>query len=220
MKNLPQFITFTGADDFTDVEGMRELSDDYPVEWGVLFSPKRQGEGRYPTFEFVNKVRTESRRLALAAHICGGHSVRLLESGGLGPLEPLIAEGDFRRVQINTTSTVDTSAISQWAMRHGVVPILQCRDAFPADPSVYWLFDASGGRGLSPKSWPNRQDAALRGYAGGLSPQNVADAVGQFSTDPSPYWIDMETGVRDQDDRFSLELCRQVCEAVYGAPRV
>jgi hypothetical protein len=30
------------------------------------------------------------------------------------------------------------------------------------------------------------------------------------------YWIDMESGVRDDDNRFSLDKCQAVCEAVYG----
>jgi hypothetical protein len=29
------------------------------------------------------------------------------------------------------------------------------------------------------------------------------------------YWIDMESGVRT-DDRFDIEKCRAVCEAVFG----
>jgi hypothetical protein len=33
----------------------------------------------------------------------------------------------------------------------------------------------------------------------------------------SRYWIDMESGVRDDQDKFSLAKCRAVCEAVYGA---
>lgn len=51
----------------------------------------------------------------------------------------------------------------------------------------------------------------------GLGPENVASVVASLSTE-APYWIDMETGVRDSQGRFSIERCRQVCEAVYGPP--
>ena len=45
----PEFITFTGADDHTDVRDMVALSKLYPIEWGILFSISRQGtDPRYP----------------------------------------------------------------------------------------------------------------------------------------------------------------------------
>ncbi|WP_454909583.1 hypothetical protein [Variovorax gossypii] len=46
--NTPQFTTFTGADDDTCIDEMQALSRDYPVEFGILFSPTRQGSGKYP----------------------------------------------------------------------------------------------------------------------------------------------------------------------------
>lgn len=53
----PLFITFTGVDEHTDLRGMIALSAQYPIEWGVLFSPKRQGcETRYPPFHHIEWV--------------------------------------------------------------------------------------------------------------------------------------------------------------------
>jgi len=54
-------------------------------------------------------------------------------------------------------------------------PILQCRSPFPSPPSVSFLFDCSGGHGVtpSPEDWPAPLTGALNGYAG-LSPENVA----------------------------------------------
>lgn len=43
--------------------------------------------------------------------------------------------------------------------------------------------------------------------------------VDPFAGDAGPYWLDMETGVRDQNDRFDLWKVRAVCELVYGARR-
>jgi hypothetical protein len=40
--------------------------------------------------------------------------------------------------------------------------------------------------------------------------------VAVISQRAARYWIDMESGVRDDQDRFSIEKCRAVCEAVYG----
>jgi phosphoribosylanthranilate isomerase len=215
----PDFITFTDADDFTDVEGMRDLADQYPIEWGILFSPARQGSGRYPTYTFVDKVRAQ-KGLRLAAHICGEHSAFLLSHGTTSPaLTALLADRDFQRVQINTNAVADIAGIQRWSDALAVQPILQCRGDFPDETRALWLLDASGGRGISPASWPkHRPQGILSGYAGGLNPSNVAAAVSVFAACPGGgrFWIDMESGVRSGDDRFSLDLCRQVCEAVYG----
>ena len=68
----PDFITFTGVDGKTDPLALVELSDDYPLEWGVLFSPKRQGaEPRYPRLETVGWMVSELP-VRWSAHLCGG----------------------------------------------------------------------------------------------------------------------------------------------------
>jgi len=213
----PEFITFTGADDSTDVRHMVDLADQYPIEWGILFSPKRQGQGRYPSARFVNRVREESARLHLSAHLCGQHSRDLIERGGIGSIGPVLADGKFGRVQINTSAPyLPIDYIATWGEALGVRPILQCRAEFHASKRVDWLFDQSGGRGVVPGSWPVENGDRLVGYAGGLGPNNVATLIKSITA--MRYWIDMESGVRDENDRFDLNKCRAVCEAVYGAP--
>lgn len=74
---LPQFITFTGADRADLVPEMRELAKDYPIEWGILFSPARQGKSpRYPAG--IDLFRIADGQLRLSAHLCGGHSRRVM----------------------------------------------------------------------------------------------------------------------------------------------
>ncbi|QNB08389.1 hypothetical protein G5S34_17605 [Herbaspirillum frisingense] len=210
---LPEFITFTGADESTDPAAMYELQKLYPIEWGVLFSPKRQGEGRYPSLDFIRKLVT-SYRMNFAAHLCGGHSRDVIASNKFE--HETLLHLCFERVQINTADpNVSPGHIRVWADRLRVEPILQCRKEFPDIEMVNWLFDASGGRGIEPASWP-RPVGNFVGYAGGLKPDNVAAAVSKIGTMAEDYWIDMESGVRDAQDRFSIDLCRQVCEAVYG----
>ena len=75
------------------------------------------------------------------------------------------------------------------------------------------LIDNSGGRGID-EDWvvyPNKEKI---GYAGGLNLSTVVakttslmdnDSVGEF-------WIDMESGVRDEDDWFSIEKVRAVLD--------
>lgn len=215
MKNLPEFITFTGVDDLTDPSGLVELTEQYPIEWGLLFSPKNQGMGgRYPSLKTIERLVRELP-LRWSAHLCGDDAKEVIRTGM--SRHDYILEPFFVRAQINTADpNVNPDAIRHWAENRGLRGILQCRKAFPNVSSVDMLFDASGGRGIVPGHWPVASQSTFCGYAGGLRPKNVADAVQTIQTVASRYWIDMETGIRDDSDKFSLALCRQVCEAVYG----
>lgn len=218
---LPRFITFTGADDETSIDDMLALSRRYPIEWGILMSPTRRGSRRYPSLEFLEKLTRAADAtggLRLSAHLCGGYSRSVLERGFSDP-DPLLS-GYFARAQINTSDPdADPAAVQRWAAAVELKPIMQSRAEFPEDLRVSWLFDASGGRGLEPAAWPAppaRMPSLFVGYAGGLAPHNVqahVQCIGELAQD---YWIDMETGVRDGSDRFSMERCRLVCELVYG----
>lgn len=214
--NLPQLITFTGLDATTDIAGMVALSKRYPIEWGVLFSPKRQGQGRYPPMSKIADVvmAARSHGLRIAAHLCGQHSRDVLERGRTDLDSILLA---FSRVQVNThAAPSDAVRVRSWAALLGLTAVLQAREAFPTPGhGVEWLFDASGGCGISPAAWPVAPFGVRSGFAGGLRPENVAAAVQAIGPRAGSYWLDMETGARDEHDAFSLDKCRQVCEAVY-----
>jgi hypothetical protein len=210
---LPEFITFTGADDETAVGTMRALSERFPVEWGVLFSPSRQGgEPRYPN----HPERFLGCRLRLAAHLCGGYSRAVMERD-VASLPYFLRS--FGRVQVNHASPLLGAVMALRSALGGRPCIVQMREAtqatFPDLDTVAWLFDQSGGRGVVPAAWPAHPgEERLVGYAGGIGPENVLDVLAAIDAD-GPYWIDMESGVRT-DDRFDLEKCRRVCEFVYG----
>lgn len=213
----PEFITFTGVDDDTDPAGLVQLADDYPVEFGLLFSPKRQGvEPRYPKLTTIEWL-TEELPLRWAAHLCGADA-RSVIYDDCCQHDALLTQ--FHRAQINTADpAANPGRIAGWAARRNLRAILQCRDGFPRVAAVDMLFDTSGGRGIYPNGgWPSAVNTTLCGYAGGLRPDNVAQAVAAINGGATRYWIDMESGVRDERDRFSLEKCRAVCEAVYGSP--
>jgi hypothetical protein len=214
----PEFITFTGADERTDLRRMIALSAQYPIEWGILFSPKRQGrENRYPAIHHIEWMLDNAPSLRYAAHLCGQDARDVLERGKSQYDELL--NHFFTRVQINTTQHVDTLAVKEWADALSLHAIVQCRASFPDDANVEWLFDKSGGRGIEQTIWPQPPAGRRVGFAGGLGPANVAQAIGTMTAGvpDARYWIDMESGLRDPEDRFTLHKCRLVCEAVYGS---
>lgn len=64
----PEFITFTGVDINSNLDRMVMLSSRYPIEWGVLFSPDRQGKPahrRYPPHSFVELILDADLSLSL-----------------------------------------------------------------------------------------------------------------------------------------------------------
>jgi hypothetical protein len=213
----PLFVTLTGAGDFTDIGRMADLSARYPVEWGLLFAPGRQGRGRFPSLDFVGAL-IERGPMRLSAHLCGEYAREIVQSGACDALAGWL-EGPFDRAQINTSERdVSADRVSRFAERMGMSrAILQCRGEFPGEPGVDWLFDRSGGRGETPSSWPRAREGVFCGFAGGLNPDTISaalPAIRESVPEGQAYWIDMESGVRT-DDRFDLDKCELVLAQVY-----
>ena len=218
---LPEFITFTGADDVSLIPQMVELSSQYPIEWGILFNSKdgkRVVKSRYPSSDFINAL--NGQNLRLAAHICGELSEKIIEQGCCQTLDQILFL--FKRAQLNTTLRIGevefckrAENIQSWSDHHDIRVILQCRDEFPINDDVDWLYDQSGGRGLAPVEWPLYFGEPMVGFAGGLSPESVSEALEEIGSMNILYWLDMETGIRT-DDKFDMEKCRRVCQLVYG----
>lgn len=212
----PEFLTFTGVDDCTSLTDMIALSKRYPIEWGVLFSPKRQGvDRRYPLTP-INVGLAQAHGLRMAAHLCGGYARRVAVYGAAA----VVSEIDFipfQRVQFNGQSAATNCAA--WARINGMKPILTTKSYnFPATVNVTWLFDQSGGRGKLAQKWPRHEEERLVGYAGGLDASNIVGIGGVIAAiDPiGPYYMDMEGRMRDENDWFDLNRCEAVCKAVYG----
>ncbi|MEP3669937.1 MAG: hypothetical protein ABJN42_24770 [Roseibium sp.] len=218
----PKFITFTGADDRTSIAEMAALAEDHEVEFAILFSESRSDSARYPSYDWIEEVRDSGLRLA--AHICGSWA-REIATAGTCDIDHRMK--GFSRVQINTGPGADVTKVKDWANRasdkagHEVTPILQCREAFPEDDRVAWLYDCSGGRGTLPDSWPlpPQKSNVLFGYAGGMGPDNVAGILASLEGNADS-WIDMESRVRNDQELFDLEMCRDVCISVANACRL
>ncbi len=203
----PEFITFTGADNVTNVQTMRLLSGTWPIEWGILFSPSRQGnDHRYPS-NFAKFLGTD---LKLSAHLCGKYSRAIVEKREFALP---ICLSHFGRAQINHRSP-DQDIISDFQKAQDLGQCIgQWRsDTFPETSKIAWLYDISGGHGSLPSVWP-KHPGYFVGYAGGINPENVVDIIQKIDAN-GPYWIDMESGVRT-NNFLDLNLCERVCRAVY-----
>ncbi len=219
MTTLPAFITFTGVDEQTDIGRMQALCATYPIEWGILFNPKRQGlDNRYPQMPFVRKLIRHGVWPRLSAHLCGDHALHVLDGHAIpADLDEMLLY-HFDRAQINGAPVHAAQKVGDWATCRNLDPIMQCAEGWVQSPAVEWLFDKSGGHGRVPAPWPAHPPTGRRiGFAGGLDPDNVAQHVEAIAGSRDiTYWIDMESGVRDEN-HFSLDKCQAVCEAVYGA---
>jgi|SRR5690606_2543935 len=206
-------VTITGADDNTDPNQLIELSKRFPfVEWGILHSYKRKGTSRYPSDPWIVRLmQSKSAETHLAIHACGLFAKEIMN----GQCFPW----GFARIQINGFDVKKISYLNPWGGEY----ILQCGDMekvqrvadFAAQhPDFLFsvLFDVSGGMGLMPSSWPRPLPGVRMGYAGGIGPSNVRDVLRDIGP-VEPTWIDMESGVRT-DDQFDLEKVEEVLRQV------
>lgn len=232
-----QACTLTGVDEWTDFERMGRLSQRYPfVEWGVLYSPGRQGqENRYPVMSGPRWAHLRaSRRCRLALHVCG---VGVSEVIGASPywLETWLS--GIGRVQLNLRG-------DRFAAADVVAAVRKLRAADPARRVIVqlnsvnrelceelngvtgleMLWDGSGGRGVLAKSWAQWGDPAHAsvsqspwGYAGGFGPKNLSEELPKIikAAGGRPFWIDMEQNLRNEEDCFDLARAEAVLDQVY-----
>jgi hypothetical protein len=237
-QTLPEFITFTGSDATTDIQQMLALSNDYPnrVEWGILLSSE-SGRLRYPSLSwilhFVNAFKN-SNYLRSSLHVCGVYARSIMKelpkdenSEYEACINSILEKGCFERIQINHRQPSIFHSVS-FARANSVRPILQHKATWfpPYDREfIDWIHDESGGNGLMPQQRPPHFGPGLLGYAGGINEMNVREVC--FDDDSEyhremmhgkRYWIDMETGVRDSQNVFSIDKCRKILQLIYGAP--
>ena len=225
-------ITFTGIDKNTDIEQLYKLARDYPkVEFGFLsfldYKNTKKNQCNDPAI--LKKYRNKG--LSLSLHVCGSLNDHLMKTGDwseikqfMGVYFPL-----FDRVQLNISHRFKKREDGKWKITvpEGIseVIIQQRRtDAMPiyqwyldeqdeVDGKITILLDDSSGWGRFTGT-PKTLALPYVGYAGGLNPGNVLEMVSSLEADPNVqnYWIDMQSGVRTEDDWFSVELCQKVCE--------
>lgn len=227
-------VTVTGADDSIHPYQLIELAEEYPfVEFAILLSRNSMGRPRFPSREWINHLISDclDRGMNFAGHICGGWVREILK--GRWPVHDFLNIDDdlqefFQRWQINTHAVPhEYSAVLLWEIvrelgNHEQSIIFQhdgvnteMIESMSDHKNVSALFDLSHGAGILPESWPLPLEIPC-GYAGGLSPENVAGQIEKIATviGERQIWIDAETKLRSPDDQiFDLAKVRAFLEA-------
>lgn len=235
-------VTVTGADDSVKPIDLIQIARDFPyVEFGILLG-NHFNESRFPSAGWLHHLYMTAMKgcgqclpahlLRLSAHLCGSLVPEFLS--GTARLLPLV----FGRMQVNTYGirhSHDPLHLRRNVLRanhSGIQVIFQydqvnaeslsdCRDGSPGNfcsgLSIAALFDLSHGMGVLPEVWPESLPGIPCGYAGGLSPENVAEElpkIAEAAGKGTPFWIDVETGVRSPDgSRFDLDRVVRFLEA-------
>lgn len=214
----PIGVTITGADDNVDPQMLVDLSKEFPfVEWGILLSISREGTPRYPSNAWMDALGflVGPDDAAISAHCCGRFARDIVAGrAALGGLSPM-----FCRAQINgyepgaTKHLGDADSDREIILQCGKLadlPLLVADAINICNASI--LLDASEGHNVEATSWARPTATVKLGYAGGIGPHNVTAVLDQLG-DGAPFWIDMESGVRT-DDQFDLVKVRSVLEQV------
>jgi len=210
------YCTLTGADDTTHIDKLLALSAQFPVvEWGILYSQSQRGQGRFPSFQWIEKFAQEIRTYPtarMALHVCGravrdyiagvGHDYEIAERFPRVQLNLQARDHDIDSLRARLQQRPDQIVITQHNMSNANL----WRDL--GDHSNHaLLFDDSGGRGKLRQSWPTPLGKVWCGYAGGLGPDNLVSELPRIhaAAGDAAYWVDMEGQLRDEEDRFDLD---------------
>lgn len=228
MKKFVSRVTVTGADDSVSPHHLLEIFEQFPfVEFGILISRNSMGNTRFPSREWIKNLiqMCDGSGIQFAGHICGSWVRELLmghwpSHDFMNIDDDFMSPGMFKRWQINTHAQphkADLNAVSDiltQLKRRGQSVIFQNDNVNThlmnpqLGTNISALFDLSHGTGILPAEWPKPLEGIDCGYAGGLSPDNVAEQLTKLESiiGDAHIWIDAETLLRsDNDLQFDLQ---------------
>lgn len=222
-------IAITGADDSTDPKDLVDISKRFPlVEWGILLSASKEGTPRFPSKQWLDKIRLDKLDIQLAGHVCGSWIKKLIVNNN--PLvfkeRPEFIEM-FPRIQLNFSHLYSSEGFLEHLIpfknqfifqvnKYKTEKINLTKLAISKGINASILFDQSGGKGKLPNRWPEYPEI-YAGYAGGLGPDSLEDELPKISQKVSDNftWLDMESRIRT-DDKLDLNKavkCLEIIEA-------
>lgn len=210
------------------MDALRALSVRFPfVEWALLYVPLPGGP-RNPTQRWREEFFATSTA-GTAVHLCFKEAFEQLLQGQLSPeifkADRIQLNINARRVEFTEKQVLD---IYKRALDLGPDIILQHQSLTAPVVGrflqslgivdrlrVHVLIDESRGKGVSPDVWGVPPEVTnpktYIGFAGGINPENTLLVLEKLSGVSGPYWIDMETGVRT-DNEFDLNKVQRVLE--------
>ena len=234
-----RYITCSDPREFNDIHDIVKLAEMSPrVEIAVQLHPSKASSGM-PRNEWFHELCgccvKDGHDINLAAHVNQEWCEEICRTGEI-PMELREFFGLYRknlgfsplvkRWQLNMSNTavrdINYDAVKKLFMRNDDHEfIIQYNDR---TKNATWvlhemranfslLYDASGGRGLSPDTWnkPVFENVPM-GYSGGMSPDNVVKNLRKISSvvpkNREDIWIDAE-GKLKTDDKFDISLARQ-----------
>lgn len=226
MNNNLLFCSFIGVDQYTSPHTLRYL--DYitsvPLEFGVLYSISRAGiSNRYPSLDVINDFKKQKHGNT-AIHLCGSVVHDFLDGADY---TKRLCDG-FNRVQLNfdtnTYQPLHLIEMLRARQSEGRKMIIQYHDRNASLINNYdlsgidILFDNSGGLGNELKDPMAAFPSNLCGYAGGINGKNVKNVLARINAVNinTAYYIDMESGLRDSFDKFNIDRCLDVLEALHN----
>lgn len=232
-------ISLAGIDNNVSIDELLTLIDEFPqVEVGICLSKVSMGKPRYPTLDYITKLAANGR-ITLSAHICGQWMKDLL-LGCVTIKEDLdTVWNKFSRVQFNYVDYFTNQEKVPGNFHKKAEAFMEALEddcfkgkglIFPLNPNsneflekyihlhkvVQVLHDASMGFGKVPDVWPAPFHTLFTGYAGGLTPDNLAEQLilieKSINNPKTATWIDAESGLRSGDNQFDMAKARRFCE--------
>lgn len=231
-------ITFTGVDEWTEPVDLAVLQKKYPyVEFGILMSKNYRVNGnRYPNPEIFTKISAYGN-VKWSGHLCGsmardayaGNWYLFNEYFKTFTKNPEVFYDVLNRIQLNVSEGLE-SYINKFNFEscpiQDVEIIIQQNSVHNCylynlnkSSKIRLLVDPSGGKGES-ANWTtdnlyNENPNEIVGYAGGINKHNVIDVLNFLETNSNCYyWIDLETGARDKNDRFDVYKISKILKSV------
>lgn len=218
-------VTFTGADNKTDISSLVQIQKEFSfVEWGILIATN-EGKNRYPTQDFISNL--ENKGLNLALHLCGKWTRNIFTDGKLE-----LPYTFFNRYQLNFNfshgkfdlinykklieSNQDKKFILQYNNSNHTIINKIISEFDTSNTNI--LYDSSGGRGTQIQDIKPPFEKIYTGYSGGLNVENIddiCDKIFSHTDQNTEVWIDMETGVRTNDE-FDLDKVYKVLKKVHS----
>lgn len=113
-------VTFTGADENTDLSALVKLQDDFKrnIEFGILVDPSKTGQPRYPNGNWIRRFLKVSRPdTRFALHLCGDAIPMFIK----GDRTCIDLAHQFQRIQLNITAITNKPTAQK---------LIQAADAF------------------------------------------------------------------------------------------